>query len=53
MKANNLPKVAEISDGGFLIYDDGNTTKRVFIQEITEFFKDKFSGGGVLSPVKN
>ena len=46
MKANNLPKSTSIAGSDFLIIDNGKETKRVSFNDTTEFFRNKFSGGG-------
>lgn len=47
MKANSLPKGTSITGSNCVIADDGKITKRVSFTEISEYFRDEFSGGGV------
>ena len=46
MKANSLPKGTSITGSNCVIADDGKITKRVSFTEISEYFRDEFSGGG-------
>ena len=46
MKANSLPKGQNITGSDCVIADNGKATKRVAFSEMSEYFRDEFSGGG-------
>ena len=46
MKANSLPKGTSITGSNCVIADEGKITKQVSFTEISEYFRDEFSGGG-------